>query len=90
MEARHTKGKEVRPVVDVVEESERPGLSFLGVGVAMAAILAGHGYHELGGYCANRCGERAATLSVPQRDGGHIRYRVAFPEVMRLDAERVE
>ena len=80
----------MRPVVDAVEESEMPGLSFLGVGVAMAAILAGHGYHELGGYCANRCGERAATLSVPQKDGGHIRYRVAFPEVMRLDAERVE
>ena len=73
-----------------VEESELPSLSFLGVGVAMAAILAGHGYHELGGYCASRCGERVAMLSVPQKDGGHARYRVTFPEVMRLDAERVE
>ena len=72
------------------EDRDLRMLSFLGVGVAMAAILAGHGYHELGGYCANRCGERAATLSVPQRDGGHIRYRVEFPETMRLDAERVE
>lgn len=71
-------------------ESELPAISFLGVGVAMAAILAGHGYHELGGYCAHRCGERAATLSVPHKDGGHIRYRVEFPELMRLDAERVE
>ena len=78
------------PVEKEVEESEMPSLSFLGLGVAIAAILAGHGYHELGGYCASRCGERAATLSVPQKDGGHIRYRVTFPEAMRLDAERVE
>jgi hypothetical protein len=83
-------GEDVGPIAEGVQESEMPGLSFLGVGVAMAAILAGHGYHELGGYCANRCGERAATLSVPSKDGGHIRYRVTFPEVMRLDAERVE
>jgi hypothetical protein len=91
-----TVGKEARALTEdnsaepEIVESEMPALSFLGVGVAMAAILAGHGYHELGGYCANRCGERAATLSVPQRDGGHVRYRVVFPEVMRLDAERVE
>ena len=85
------KNRRVSPVVKEGEESdEMPSLSFLGVGVAMAAILAGHGYHELGGYCASRCGERAATLSVPQKDGGHIRYRVTFPEVMRLDTERVE
>lgn len=82
-------GKEVQALTEA-EESDMLAISFLGVGVAMAAILAGHGYHELGGYCANRCGERAAILSVPQRDGGHNRYRVDFPEVMRLDAERVE
>lgn len=97
MEVTHTKNrrpsagdKEVRALTEEIVESDMPAISFLGVGVAMAAILAGHGYHELGGYCANRCGERAATLSVPQRDGGHVRYRVVFPEVMRLDAERVE
>jgi hypothetical protein len=81
--------KEVR-AEDASAESDMSAISFLGVGVAMSAILAAHGYHELGGYCAHRCGERAATLSIPQRDGGHTRYRVVFPEVMRLDAERVE
>jgi hypothetical protein len=87
LDVKHTKNS--RLSVEV-EESDQLALSFLGVGVAVAAILAGHGYHELGGYCANRCGERAAILSVPQREGGHTRYRVEFPEVMRLDAERVE
>ncbi len=82
-------GKEGGAPVEI-EEIEMPALSFLGVGVAISAILAGHGYHELGGYCANRCGERAAILSVPQREGGHARYRIVFPETMRLDAERVE
>ena len=63
---------------------------FLAVGVAMAAIMAGHGYHEQGGYCANRCGDRAAILSAPHKDGGNIRYRIEFPETMVLVAEDAE
>ncbi len=96
METTQSKNRRVVPVgkeasvEDASAEPEMLAISFLGVGVAMAAILASHGYYELGGYCAHRCGERAATLSVPQRDGGHTRYQVIFPEVMRLDAERVE
>lgn len=82
--------KETSAAAEVEERSDLPSIPFLGVGVAMSAILAAHGYHEFGGYCANRCGERAATLSVPQSDGGHVRYRIEFPEAMRPAAERVE
>lgn len=71
-------------------ESDLAEIPFLGVAVAMAAILAGHGYHEAGGYCANRCGERAATLSLPQKDGGHLRYKVDFPETLRLALEKAD
>jgi len=62
---------------------------FMAAAVAMSAILSGHGYHERGGFCANRCGDRAAILSMPH-DGGHKRYRIEFPELMAIPAEEEE
>lgn len=67
-----------------------PGIKafpFMAVCVATAAILAGHGYHEQHGYVANRCGERAAVLSMPDGEGGSIRYRLQFPEEMLVPYE---
>lgn len=69
------------------EQSALTAFPFDAVMVAMGAMLAGHGYAERGRYCANRCGERSAILSLPAREGGgSTRYLVEFPETMVLTA----
>jgi hypothetical protein len=75
---------------EAVQDLEEDGLTeftFTAFAVAIAAILAGHGYAERGGVCANRCGDRSAIVSLPHPGGGSSRHRLDFPETMRLSAE---
>ena len=71
-------------------ETDLTEFPFLAVGVAIAAIMAGHRYHECGPYVANKDGDRAAILSMPHPGGGNVRYRLEFPETLLIAAELAE